>query len=361
MFRLRGIAYVGACITMLGLSAPAASIAASAAAATPTPTTLYGSGNTPLLTVGSDGTITYNNSIGVASAIGATNITNSARTGHLVAGSCIMGGENPVGVMAPGSAPFLQIELSFNPNTCTQVLQTSRVSAAGLQALAAVDAQNDQIASASQSSQEVLADASNYQQRLAAYLAANPTAPPAGASTSGLSASSGPLSAASPNCRTAPNPWAYVESTYYDPLDITITEQANTLTWYSNAESCGALGFKSTYDFPYDGWSIPNQYGPDTAAYSNVNGHSWAYMNYDYTQFENTDFEHFMLAVGGVLTLASCKFNTSPAYFQHADEVYGYGDGSMSPYFSDSVTGGCSNLVSYSSQGGYAGGEVIAG
>jgi len=67
-----------------------------------------------------------------------------------------------------------------------------------------------------------------------------------------------------------------------------------------------------------------------------------------------------MLGLLGPAWLATCKFNTSPAYFQHADEVYGYGDGTMSPYFADTVTGGCSNIVVYSSQGGYAGGEVIA-
>jgi len=253
---------------------------------------MYGTGTTPLLSVASDGTITYDNSVGVARAIGATNITTTTRTGRLIAGSCVMGGEDPVGTMTPGSRPFFQIETAYNPNTCTQVLQTSRVSTAGLAALAAVDAQNDQAASGPQASQQQeLQNASTYQQRLAAYLAANPTAPPAGTPTSGLSTAAAPLAAASTNCRTAANPWAYVASTYYDPIDLTITQQANTLTWYTQAESCGALGFKSTYAFPYDGWSIPNQYGPDTAAYSNVNGHSWAYMNYDYTQFENTDFE----------------------------------------------------------------------
>lgn len=357
----RALPCVAACATVFAacaLAAPAASLAAtSGSSSTPTSTTMYGPNSTPLLTVGSDGTISYDNA-GVAGAIGGTDITDSTIQGQqLEDGTCDMGASSES--LSPGSESFFRAELSFNPNTCTEVVQTSKVPAVGLQALSAVGAQNQ--SAATQGSSQTLENAATYQQRLKDYLSTHPASASA-ATTSDALATTDALAtpASAPSCRTTANPWAFTETEFVDPLDITITQQANTLTWYENNASCGDAGYKSTYYFPYDRWSKPDNPGPEVGYYTSVNGHAWAYMNYTFTEFENTDFEKFMLAVGGVATLAACEFNTSPAYFSHGDETYGYGDGDMSSFMADSVSGGCSNLVAGYSQGGYTSGELIA-
>jgi len=131
---------------------------------------------------------------------------------------------------------------------------------------------------------------------------------------------------------------------YVDPLDITITSLVSNLNWQSNGTAItGVVATPESYNFNWDGWSN-SPIGTTLSGYPTWPGFTAA----QYSQtFNNTDFEAVIVALYGEAGYALCGFNSNPATFYLSPFVEGNAQGYYSYSNSNSVSGGCSDLVHF--------------
>lgn len=129
------------------------------------------------------------------------------------------------------------------------------------------------------------------------------------------------------------------------PYSETGAAQTASSTSYSYAHTKTARN--NAYKFKYDGWSTSGTPKPTFSTVSNGWGTGGA------ETFKNNDFEYVVLATLGTASWAACGFSTDTAVFKHNVHVYGYRDGSRKHTWSDSKSGGCSNLVHHRTSNGF--------
>lgn len=196
------------------------------------------------------------------------------------------------------------------------------------------------------------------QAELAAQAAAAPSATGAQTNAESASTAGAAPTATHPKSTTAApavtaaaaGTWAAFEKvSYVDPLDITITSVTDNLTWSGNgigASSGGVItggsAYAVPYKFAYDNWSSSGV----SFAWRGCIGCSYL-TSQAYDTFYNTDFELVVVALTGVSGYAACGFDSRPATFYLAPWTEGFPNGYYSWGHSNSVSGGCSDLVHF--------------
>ena len=291
---------------------------------------------TPNFSVSSDGTIDYHQGGEMASLHATHLVTHQLQGQRAPSGGCTFA--QPPQFAPPNSSPTYQTELSFNPGTCVEVLQTGDVTQSALDKLDAASAPGEPAPRPGATITARSSSAANGVSRRSDTIRAPRRRP------------------VSPQARAADAwKWAYVETSFVDPVGITITRDTNDLGWYPHGNGNVAEGVAYPYDFPYDGWSSrgPNQnlnyYG--ASAFPPGVGAGWVLNTW--AQFRNTDFEEIVVALFGVAGYAMCGFDSSAAVFTHNTNVYGLNSGGRGYWQGDSVTGGCSDLVHHNVASGF--------
>ena len=104
----------------------------------------------------------------------------------------------------------------------------------------------------------------------------------------------------------------------------------------------GAGQVAKSYKFNYDNWST----SPITLSWRGCVGCTYLAGQAAQT-FYNTDFERVIVALSGLAGYAACGFDSSAATFYLAPWDLGYPNGYYSWGHSNSVSGGCSDLVHF--------------
>jgi hypothetical protein len=277
----------------------------------------------PGVSVGSDGWISYTN--GQATALGVTDSTVSTVSGTVDAdGNCTF--DNTY--TGTAASPTYQEEVGYNPTTCQDRILTGTITTTAEASLVS-PADTNTVAETPQ------------------------TATDTGASSDSVSALAPPYDTAgtsqsdATDASTTYYSSAHTKTSWIDPIDVTITSLTTNLRWPLYGAGGSLTARNNAYKFKYDGWSTS---GTPTPGISSVSG-GWGTGGSE--TFKNNDFEYYVIAVFGVAGWAACGYSTATAVFKHNVHVYGYRSGSYYSTWSDTKSGGCSNLVHHRTSYGY--------
>lgn len=226
-------------------------------------------------------------------------------------GNCIF---SDSGTTAAGASGTYQVEVAINPSICAEKLLAGVLTPAASKALNVTPATDTPVLSTT-----ATANAPAVEKSYATQVAA------ATSSTT-----------------------AYEKTSYIDPLYITITSLSANLTWSHNGSSVPGASYRIVpYNFAYDGWSTSGTPRP---------GFTFAGNNVHITaseQFRNNDFELLLIAIFGPLTIEHCGYSVATAVFNHSEYIQGNASGGFNWNYTDSTSGGCSNLVSHAHYSGF--------
>lgn len=144
--------------------------------------------------------------------------------------------------------------------------------------------------------------------------------------------------------------WASFEKvSYVDPFDITITSLVDNLSWSgngvpasSNGKITGGSAYAVSYKVNYDNWST------SSISFASRGCIGCTYLTNQAAQtFYNRDFELVIVSLLGIGGYAACGFDSSPATFFLSPWDKGYPNGYYSWGHTNSVKGGCSDLVHF--------------
>ncbi|MGW0584225.1 hypothetical protein ACWD25_51920 [Streptomyces sp. NPDC002920] len=270
--------------------------------------------------MGSDGWITYSDD--ETSQLGVTGTVTTIDGTVQSDGTC----QFDYDFTGTSGSPAYQQEVGYNPSTCQERVLTGSITASQEASLTSPEDTND-VPETPQSSSST-GDAS---------AAVSPLAQPYG--------STGVGAAATPDSTSYSN--AHTKTAWIDPLNITITSLTTNLRWPLYGAGGSLTARNNAYKFKYDGWSTSGTPSPVISAVSGGWGTGGS------ETFRNNDFEEYVIAVFGLAGYASCGATTATAVFKHNVHVYGYRSGSYKSTWSDSKSGGCSNLVHHRTSYGY--------
>lgn len=244
------------------------------------------------ITVDSDGWIHYTKTL--VNTLGLQNKTTTTSQGTKVAGGdCTF----PATSTTTTGADTYSEEVAFNPLTCQDTVVSGTLTSAGQAKLNAETATTAQAATV-----------------------ATPAVAGAGAHA------------------------AFEKVSYVDPADITITSLTDNMKWVSNGRTITQTTSSAvSYKFQWDDWRA-------TALKWTDSGYPF---NKTFTKsqvsqtFTNTDFEKLILKLLGPMGLAACGGTTAPAVFVLSPFVEGKPNGTFAVGHSNSVKGGCSDLVHF--------------
>jgi hypothetical protein len=209
-------------------------------------------------------------------------------------------------LQGPNSPPRYSEETAFNPTTCEETLVSGTLTSVGQAALASENPEG----------------------------VAGPTEAPTGGSSS---------TSTSVRPATLTDYAAFDKVSWVDPFDITINSLTDNLNWYGSGSSISSPSWYGvSYEFPYDNWSNSGI----SDSWSEGANASWFSGSVAET-FNNSDFELIIVAIEGIAGYAACGFNGNPAVFYLAPSTTGYPNGSWTTSWSDSASGGCSDLVHF--------------
>ena len=300
-----------------GTPSPTPSPTAPTASPSPSPS----STGVPGVSMGSDGWITYSDQ--ETSQLGVTGTVTTINGTVQSDGTC----QFDYDFTGSSSSPVYQQETGYNPSTCQERVLTGSITPADEASLTSPTDTND-VAETPQTSTST-GDAS---------AAVSPLAQPFGNTGAAQPA-------ASPDSTSYSN--AHTKTAWIDPVNITITSLTTNLRWplYGAGGSLNARN--NAYKFKYDGWSTS---GTPTPSIGGVSG-GWGTGGSE--TFRNNDFERYVIGIFGPSGYAACGFSTATAVFKHNVHVYGYRSGSYKSTWSDSKSGGCSNLVHHRTSNGF--------
>jgi hypothetical protein len=259
------------------------------------------------ISVAADGWITYGNQH--SSSLPLTNVgVKTVKGARTPEGQCAI-----TGALDASSTATYTEQIGFNPTTCESRVLSGDLTPAAEAALA------DQSPKAT---------------------VAGKTATPAAAKTAPSGGNAVATSYQS----------AHTTTRWIDPVNIVITSQAINMTWplYGAGGSLNASA--PYYAFPYDGWSV---YGPYFTPFYTLSDNSGWYIGAN-SHFVNYDFAAIVYALLGLTGWLACgALPTTRADFYHNVQVTGYRSGGKGHWWSDSVSGACSNLVHHETLTGY--------
>ncbi|SDJ43773.1 hypothetical protein SAMN05444157_3360 [Frankineae bacterium MT45] len=236
----------------------------------------------------------------------AVNTTESGKKG--TNGACVFSSASTADTKSAGYSE----ETAYNPKTCQMIVRSGGLTAAGA---AKLEALTPKTSGAAQVSRQVGAPA------VRSTKVAVPSTKPA--TTAALGTYS-----------------AFEKASYVDPAIVTITSVTTNLFWQATGgRVVNPSGNAVPYAFSWDGWSS--------------SGVSFKWSGSPTTQlqsfdtFHNTDFEKVVVGLLGVAGYAACGWNGSAANFYLAPWVNGIASGYYNWGHSNSVSGGCSDLVHF--------------
>jgi len=303
------------------------------------------------VTIDSAGWIHYPNTL--ASPTYLSNMHTAVVTGVKKSdGTCLFSGSVSTGAL-------YYEETTYNPKTCQRTVVTGKETAAGLAKLAAIAAKQPPLPPPT----PVPTPPPN-----PALAAAGPSTPAPSIPPTSMHLVTPAPGTVSPNYRWTgyggqPTYSMYNKISYVDPLDITITAEWNNLgEWRSGSMVSGqtvypgALGAEAMigleYKYNVDNWSA----SPQTYSFHDDVWKLQSTPPYTFDSqttgtvsqtFYNTDFETVVIAITGLAGYAACGFDSSPATFYLSPSITINGWGFYSTSWSDSVKGGCSDLVHF--------------
>ena len=279
-------------------------------------TTSVASNLIPGVSVDNAGTFHYSNTLQAQQAIlnPKTTVLQGVRNSS---GACVFAGP-------ASSVPVYQEETAFNPTTCVETIVSGQLSPKGLTTLAAMSPASGTLTSSTATSTSTSALPSN-----------NSSATP---SVSALATSyNGTWS-------------AFSKVAFIDPINLTIVSLSNNFSWkIANSSVVSGSTSPSAY-MEHIGGDVTTSTGSGTY-YVNLGGGS-AIQSFTYNNWSNSDFEAWVVAVLGPPGYAACGFNANPAQFYLAPNVTGYNNSSYNASWSDTVSGGCTDLVHFNSLSG---------
>lgn len=266
------------------------------------------------VTVDSNGTFHYSTTLADSlGLVGKKTVTNKGMLGKN--DSCVF--KDKELNLGPETANGYTEETSYNPQTCVETLVTGQLTPSGTATLAAADPK-----------------------------AAPPTSTPSTPSTS-----TSPDSVPPPGGGSGGSWSEFEKVSYVDPFDITITSLVDNMSWKSNGYQITSVDTSPhSYEFAYDGWTeygitrSTSGYPLDQSYTKSVFSDSW----------QNTDFEALMEDVAGAFfpggataVWLACGATNAPANFSLAPAVKAYPSGNFDLGHSESVSGGCHDLVHF--------------
>ena len=256
----------------------------------------------PGITVDTQGTIHYSHATADTRYLsGAT--TKVVRGQRNSAGGCNLRTSSP-------STTDYSVETSFNPSTCEATFVSGHITPSGATALGV----------------------------------ANPSSGPTGASPTSTFGS--PSSNITPQALSAAADYngywsAFNKVSWVDPVDLTIVSIADNLTWQISGST---IPWASAYYVPYQEHLV----GDVT---TRTGGNLWWSSGSGYTEswsdsnWTNSDFEAYVVAVMGIAGYAACGFNSSPAQFYLQADTAGWKNATFTAGWDSSNSGGCVDLT----------------
>jgi len=271
----------------------------------------------PGVSVDAAGTFHYTDTL--SSKAGISNPVTSVLQGvRNSSGACVFSGSN-------FSGSQYEEEVAFNPSSCQETLVSGQLTSNGSAALAAM---SPGISTAN-------------------------SLPTSQVGTPALSQFNGDSAKLIPNASstTYNGSWsAFSKVAFIDPVNLTIVSLSNNFTWKISGSSVVSGSTTPSAYMEHIGGDVTTSTGSGTY-YVNL-GAGNAIESFTYNNWTNSDFEAWVVAVLGTAGYAACGFNSNPAMFYLAPNVTGYNNATYNTSWSDTVSGGCTNLVHFNSLSG---------
>lgn len=144
----------------------------------------------------------------------------------------------------------------------------------------------------------------------------------------------------------------YLKTSWIDPIDITISSQANGMEW-SDAAFIRSHVTRKSFKGCVDGNCLDDTYIVSSSSPLTTLSASAGWSRDAHVHFSNLTFALWVEGILGAAGWIACGApSSSSANFYHEDKVTGYASGSSAYSWSDSKSGACTNLVHHSSSTG---------